>query len=272
MSGCTRTEASGTEFWFAGDVYLGGPRQVLDAGLDRELNGWGVVNLEAPVGEAVAGGDLRLVHRADALPSLVDAGVAAAQIVNNHAGDAGPAGAAQTRDALGAVGLAAFGGSDRAVVGGATLVAYDLSDGLPADLSDALRDARPQIVAFHTTGEPSPEPVPALREAVDLAVAAGARVIVAQGSHVFGPVERRGDTVIAWGLGNLAFDCPCTRHRDALALSVRLGDRVDARVVPVRAGLDGAPAALHPDAESILDVLGALSPTPIERDDVGASF
>ncbi len=254
-------------------MYLDGPRPVLDASLAGELRGFGVVNLEGPVGVGLPGEGLRLVHDPGALASLTTAGIAFASIANNHASDAGPGGPDATAQALQDAGIAAFGGDRLAIRDGVNFAAYDLEQGVPADLAERLAVApHPLVVAFHVTGDASPEPSPVLREAVDVAVAAHAEVIVAHGTHVFGPVERRDGSVIAWGLGNLAFDCKCTNHADGLVLVVALGDSTSARVVPIHAGLLGAPATLAFDLDAYLDTLGALSRSPLTREGAGARF
>ena len=239
MSACGPNTPPPVELWLAGDVYLATSRPVVDEALAAELRGFGVVNLEGPVGTALPGEGLRLVHDPASLPALATAGIAAASVANNHAADAGPG--AVTADALADVGIAAFGGDRIASRSGVSFAAFDLAGGVPPDLAARLSGVEhPLVVAFHVTGDASPEPSPVLREAVDLAVAARAEVIVAHGTHVFAPVERRDGSVIAWGLGNFAFDCRCTNHTDGLALVVSLGPTITARVVPIHAGLEGA--------------------------------
>ena len=90
--------------------------------------------------------------------------------------------------------------------------------------------------------------------------------MVAHGTHVVGPVERRGATVIAWGLGNLLFDCTCTDASEAVILRVELGPGLRAEVIPVRAGLGGAAVAPAPDALGILDLLDAIGAAPLRRE------
>jgi poly-gamma-glutamate capsule biosynthesis protein CapA/YwtB (metallophosphatase superfamily) len=248
--------------WIAGDVHLAVPRPLLAPALRDELDGVGFVNLEGPVGAARTDidpdGTVHLVHDGAVLGALRDAGVGVVGVANNHAGDAGPDGIEVTRRAVEAAGLVATPGR----LAGVDVVQVDLEDALPADLPDRLAGA--EVVAFHVTGPPDPRPSELLRAAVDLAVEAGAKVVVAHGTHAFGPVERRGEAVIAWGLGNLDFDCPCTRSRDGLVLEVTLGDPVTARIVPIAAGLDREPATLAADPAAILDVVSALSPTSLE--------
>ena len=122
------------------------------------------------------------------------------------------------------------------------------------------------IATFHTTGVPSYLPSPELRREVEGALEAGATVVAVHGSHLIGPVERRGAAVVAWGLGNLVFHCECTREDEGLVLEVRLapGRVLEAAVVPVRAGLVG-PARPAGDADGVFDLLEALGSSPLRR-------
>jgi hypothetical protein len=252
------TKRGRTELWIGGDVELGDGHARFE-GLDRVLDGAaGMVNLEGPVGSR--GG---LVWNApQGLASLRAAGVRVAGIANNHALDRGAEGLAATRAALDAAGILT---ADRARLDGVTITAHDLGEGLPDHLAAELAGA--VVATFHVTGPPSYLPRPPLREAVDLALAAGALVVAAHGSHALGPIERRGRAVIAWGLGNLIFDCDCTREIDGAILRVSIdGGEVAARVVPIDAGLRGAPARPAHDPGLILDLFEALGSSPFGRD------
>lgn len=251
---CTRAPES---LWFGGDVYLGEPRPWLDDALRVQLPNQGVINLEAGVGAAtgadpqVTNGSVRLVHDAATLDSF--RGVWA-DIANNHFADGDADGLSRLTD----LGLKPFGGAaGRLDAGGGSIAGVDLSAGLPPDLAEQVANAR--IVVFHTDGEPSPKPSATLETAVEIALIAGAQVVVAHGTHAWAPVERRGDAIIAWGLGNLAFDCHCTNGRDALIVSVDLSKpRPEAVVIPIEAGLYGAPARASRDPAAILELLHAL--------------
>jgi hypothetical protein len=157
------------------------------------------------------------------------------------------------------------------------ITAHDLGGGVPAGLSSELADARALgdalLSTFHVTGPPSYLPRPELRAAVDIALAAGARVIAAHGTHALGPVERRGGAVIAWGLGNLLFACDCTDEVDGLILRVSI-DRheVRARIIPIDAGLRGGDARNGHNPSLILDLLDALGSSPLRREASAAFF
>lgn len=128
--------------------------------------------------------------------------------------DAGANGPQQTVQALQRVGIVPSGGPAGPgifAVGGFRIVvaAYDLSVGVPRNLQEGLEAARQEgdllIASFHVDGPPSYLPRPELRSAVKIALEAGAKIVVGDGTHAIGPVERRGDMVVPWGLGNLVF-------------------------------------------------------------------
>jgi poly-gamma-glutamate capsule biosynthesis protein CapA/YwtB (metallophosphatase superfamily) len=225
--------------------------------------------------------------------------VVVAQVSNNHALDLGARGQKATRAALLDAGITAAGaapGQPMAVVlrnqKAVAVVAYDLSTLLAnaaagsinpggtngdsraavsrevtAAVARAERRVDVVVVMFHVTGPPSYVPAPELVWAVDAAVAAGAQIVAAHGTHAPARVERRGPAVIAWGLGNLVFSCPCTDERDGLVLRATVADgRVtSAAVIPVDAGLQGEPARLSRDPELMFDLLQALGSSPLSR-------
>lgn len=253
--------------WLAGDVFLAYPAADRLATLGASLRGAGVVNLEGPVGpgdapQVALGPPVVLVHAPTALDALGGAGVRAVGIANNHRADAGADGPALTREATTARGLLAVDERGAVLVAGdgsprvaltAHLVDGAVPPGLERDLRAAASRADVLVATFHTGDAPGS----AVRQAVDAAIAAGARAVAVHGSHEVGRVERRGGAVVAWGLGNLAFDCACTSSADGIALELELyadGPAL-ATVVPVRAGLQGAPAvrATGADADRILD-------------------
>jgi poly-gamma-glutamate capsule biosynthesis protein CapA/YwtB (metallophosphatase superfamily) len=192
-----------------------------------------------------------------------------AGIANNHAGDAGPGGVAVTARALRDGGVTPAGlasGAAVVLVDGlrVAITAHDLGAAVPAGLADELRRARRGadvlVATFHVTAPPSYLPTPVLEQAVERALEAGAAVVAAHGTHMIGAVERRGRAVVVWGLGNLAFACECTHETEGLLVEVDLGPdgAGAATVIPIQAGLAGAPAAPAPDANGIFDLLRAL--------------
>lgn len=283
IAGC-RADAPVVEpgaLWFGGDVHLGASARGGVEGIAAILGGAaGIVNLEGPVGEGAGGARIEgarvwLANPVAAPAWLRAQGIVAASIANNHAGDAGPDGLAQTAARLRAGGVHPAGGpagAARFTVGGTvvTFLAHEAEEpGLHDALATGLREGEGtfRAVALHVSGARSYLPSPALRGAVDGAIAGGADVVVVHGSHVLGPVERRGGAVVAWGLGNLLFDCVCTTETEALVLRVALGPHGPgvAEVVPVTAGLGGLGVTPAADAAGVFDLLDALESSPLTR-------
>jgi poly-gamma-glutamate capsule biosynthesis protein CapA/YwtB (metallophosphatase superfamily) len=270
--------------WLGGDLHLGTSGASVEArlaALARVTGGAsGIVNLEGPVvddGADVPRG--RLGNGAGLVAGLARAGIRVAGVANNHAGDHGPAGAARTIGSLRAAGVTPVGGEAGPAIidAGGTRVAvvqHDLAHGVPAGspagLAAELGVARLLgdllVVTFHVTGPPSYLPPPELRTAVDEAVAAGADVIAAHGSHALGAVERRGRAVIAWGLGNLLFHCDCTDERDGALLLIHLdeGRLRAAAIVPIDAGLGGSAATPAADPMLTFELLASLRSSRLE--------
>lgn len=300
ITGCQRDEGEPPSqppgptpaLWFGGDVHLGvAPRGGL-SGIEGLLDGAvGVVNLEGPV---VAGpgfaevttGVVRLANPAGSGAFLRANGVGAVSVANNHAGDsAGGVAGAASGDGTGVTAAALrgdvvpFGGAagrGALTVGGVDVVlfAHDLGElDVPGAVTRELAGERGITVeSFHVTGPPSYLPRAELVAAVDAAVTAGADIVVAHGTHVVGPVERRGGAVIAWGLGNVLFDCTCTEEDEAVVLRVELGEGLRAEVIPVRAGMHGAGATLFEDPAGVLDLVAALGGSPLQRTGEGGRF
>jgi len=271
--------------WFGGDVNLGNARNPVLKQLEDILKGAaGIVNLEGPVAEQLPSGKkLKLRNAREALGQLREAGVRVAGIANNHALDAGASGPQETVQALQRVGIVPSGGPTGPAVFSAegiriVVATYDLSGGVPPKLEKDLDAARQLgdllIASFHVDGPPSYLPRPELRSAVKIALEVGAKIVVAHGTHAIGPVERRNDLVVAWGLGNLVFNCDCTNEREGLLLEVTLrGGKVDsASVIPIEAGLRGEPARLSSDPDGVFDLLKAIGSAKLFRNGQRASF
>ena len=275
------------DLWLGGDLFYGDrdPAALLEPLAPLVEGARGYVNLEGPADRSPGGGaaswtdaDGR-VHLHNTVHGITpELGLLAVGVANNHRLDAADPDAADR--ALIADGVAALGAS--VVHLGALRVAMvqvDLAPDLPPTFAAEAAKLRAQadalVVAFHVRGVASYLPSPALRTAVSAAEQAGAGVVVAHGTHAIGPVERRGGMVIAWGLGNVAMACDCTRETDAILLRVRFtpeGKVEHARVLPIRAGLQGAPAQPSTDPRGILDLLTAIGSTPVESDGSGGSF
>lgn len=248
--------------WFGGDVHVG------DGGLPAlPLAGLGVVNFEGPIGEGPSSAE----HLVNASASLQ--GVKVAWVENNHADDEGEEGRQRTRAGLEAAGIAPAG---VAVAGRVVFMGVDLQKGaFGADFDEARSRADVLVVGFHVTGPPLLLPPPELEVAVDLALAHGATLVVAHGTHAIARVERRGPAVIAWGLGNLMFACPCTDQKDGLVVEVELdgaGHVGGAWAVPVTAGLQGGVPALSDQPELVFDLLESLNSSALVRAGARARF
>jgi len=267
------------DLWLGGDVNLGDGGRGQLQGISGIVQGAaGIVNLEGPVAKQrqLNHSGLRLWNAPQALPELKASSVNVAGIANNHAGDAGALGPRQTADQLRRQAMLPAGGpagSAVIMVSGISIAvtAHDLTRGVPpnlaADLAAARRRAEVLVATFHVTGPPSYLPRPELKRAVEIAYRVGALVIAAHGTHVIGPVERRKNTVIAWGLGNVAFACDCTSEQEAILLRVQLepGRILSAEVVPIQAGINNGPALPSKDANGIFDLLEAIGSRKLER-------
>jgi poly-gamma-glutamate capsule biosynthesis protein CapA/YwtB (metallophosphatase superfamily) len=223
------------------------------------------------------------VNAPGGLELLREAGVRVAGIANNHAMDAGAGGDRVTAEAVHKAGIEPTGRQASAAVFSVeglriVVAAHDLTTGVPRELAAELAAARKRgdvlVASYHVTGPESYLPRPELRKAVEIALRADARIIVAHGTHVIGPVERRGQSVIAWGLGNLAFACDCTKEREGLVLRIRAraGGTIIASVVPIEAGLLGEAAKLSSDPKGIFDLLAAIGSSKLERRGAEADF
>lgn len=238
------------------------------AALDA-VPGVGIVNLEGPVAADGVLSAARL-HNGPAVPGALAArGVGIIGIANNHRADRGPAGVATTVAAIEAAGAQALDVArparltvgDRAVL----VVAGEPADG-DAMVAALGASADLRIASLHVVAPPSYLPAPETRAVVDRLIAAGADVIAVHGSHALGPIEWRRGRLVAWGLGNLAFDCRCTREDEALILAIEAGPMgIEARILPIRAGLHGAPLTPHPDAAGVIALLRGLG-SPVRAD------
>jgi len=261
--------------WLAGDLHLGlAPKPVLEP-LRGLLQGVGVLNLEGAVAEHPPRAEgLRLHNHPKALGMLKELNVAAVGVDNNHKLDAGRGswdGTLQHVAGSGLMALAGGGHVARLTVGDTRVVVtqHDLTGGVPRDLGRDLTAAREKdvllVALFHVSTPDSYLPPPVLKRATTAATEAGAAVVAAHGSHMVGPVVWQGNTLVAYGLGNLAFACDCTREKDAMLLRLHLAAgelrRVD--VVPIQAGLNRQPAKPHPDPAALVALLGALGSAPM---------
>jgi poly-gamma-glutamate synthesis protein (capsule biosynthesis protein) len=268
----------------AGDLQLGAattPAQLAAAGalLDGDLR---FANLEGPITArgSPAGLDgagrplapdtpIRFAAR-PAVAGWLRGQVDIVSLANNHALDQGPAGRADTVQALKAEDVAAaFDGHDATFVRGGmrvVVLARDLGGGFSRADEDALVAA---VAAAHARGDAVLVSLHGGRDGVQLPtpderhlgarlVDAGAAAVLGHGPHVVRGVERHGRGVVAYSLGNLAFACRCTDEADAAVLRFTIaadGGADDVTVVPVAAGLAGAaprPADADPQLAALI--------------------
>ncbi|PYE50428.1 CapA family protein [Deinococcus yavapaiensis] len=190
-----------------------GDWRVVLGGLRDALRGSDVtfVNLESPLTtrpKVTVGIDLRGTPKA--VRALSSAGVTVASTVNNHALDGGAAGLTESRRALRTAGVMPLTANVawRAVRGRRFAFLALQDDGRPWPLRSvraAARTADAVVVSVHWGAEFRDVTARQRRLAADL-VAAGATLVLGHGPHVLQPVERVGQAIVAFSLGNLAFD------------------------------------------------------------------
>ncbi|MBX7220772.1 MAG: CapA family protein [Blastocatellia bacterium] len=267
------------ELWFGGDVHLGttSAKNILTRLKPMTDGRIGFVNLEGAIAESPSGKNgLKLVNSESNLNNLHEAGVELVGIANNHALDNGPNSLEQTAAVLKKIGFHPIGGPAGAAIlerAGMKLVftAHDLTGGIPPKLEEELAAARKQgdllVATFHVTGPASYLPRPELKQAAQVAIGAGASVVVAHGTHAIGPVERKGQTAIAWGLGNLAFNCDCTAETEAVLLLATVENKqvTKTAIYPVTAGLHGKPALSAQNPNGTFDLLEAVGSPTLQR-------
>jgi poly-gamma-glutamate synthesis protein (capsule biosynthesis protein) len=166
---------------------------------------------------------------------LVEAGVDAVSLGNNHAADYGPTGLQDTLDALDAVGLPYAGagmneaharrpaffsidGQRVALLSYTDVmentfatadshgVALATTDVIAADVGAAKSEADIVIVALHSGIEYTDAPQPNQQSLARAAIDAGAALVIGHHPHTLQGVERYGDGLILYSLGNFVFD------------------------------------------------------------------
>jgi poly-gamma-glutamate synthesis protein (capsule biosynthesis protein) len=239
-----------------------------------------VANLECAVstrGLAVAGKQYTFRGAPVALRALPRAGLDAISVANNHSLDFGRRAFLDTLETARAAGLAAVGGGrDLAEArrpalfsaGGLRIALLAYSDLRPLgfdaghgfagtapafpELIDAdVRAARGRadlvVVYFHWGVELATTPNLRQRHLGDVALAAGAAVVLGAHPHVLQPVERPDRfRLVAWSLGNFVFaaNSPGTTSTGILLVHLALDGVRGARLVPAR--IEGVRPSLLP--------------------------
>ena len=196
---------------------------------------------------------------------LASAGFDVISLANNHAGDMGRKGAAQSHDNILKAGMQPVGvgatvrvaeapaivvrrgvrvafiartvwlrGDKRPSAAGA--IAY-VRPSQVAQLADQLRALRERtladfvVVSLHWGVEGARAPQSHQRAAARRLIDHGADVILGHHPHVLQPIERYRHGVIAYSLGNFMFDNPDVRQRDTVVFEVELRKNGDRRCV-----------------------------------------
>jgi poly-gamma-glutamate capsule biosynthesis protein CapA/YwtB (metallophosphatase superfamily) len=232
------------------------------APLQRALSGADarIVNLESAVGRCLPGGTVaqpRLCGPERGLAALVDGGVTAVTVANNHARDAGARAFENTVATLQAARVITLGASTlrsglpaAQTLGPIQVIAANLSrpahapgrdiplpapDDLAAVIAQARREdpRRPVLAILHGGREFGDEPSGFEHGFAEAAVDAGVAAVVFHGAHVVHPLEVVRGVPVHFGLGNLLFD---QRHPRAAGQVVLLRFRPDspAQVVEIR--------------------------------------
>jgi gamma-polyglutamate biosynthesis protein CapA len=210
----------------------------------------------------------KLIHLASdrrTAAALADAGFTTLALANNHLMDHGIPGLRDTIAALEEVGLAYAGAGetmdeaariDHQEHGGLTVATLSFSDAyvvgfvarafqggvLSADeqrasrlIREAAANADLVITHFHWGTEYGFAPTRQQRELAEMAAAAGADVVIGHHPHVLQTVERIGDTLVLYSLGNFVFDQGWSRTRESTLARYELGSDGRARVsfVPI---------------------------------------
>jgi gamma-polyglutamate biosynthesis protein CapA len=231
----------------------------------------------------------KLIHLASdrrAAQAIADAGFTTLALANNHLMDHGIPGLRDTIAALEGVGLAYTGAGedlDDAIEidyqdhDGITVATLSFSDAhvvgfvarafqggvLGAEPDRASRlireaDANADLVVahFHWGTEYGFAPNRDQRDLARMAAMSGADIVVGHHPHVLQSVERIGDTLVLYSLGNFVFDQGWSRTRESTIARYQLGSDGQARVefVPIEVR-EGAPRV----------VAGPLAPYRRER-------
>jgi poly-gamma-glutamate synthesis protein (capsule biosynthesis protein) len=243
----------------------------------RQARSVAFANLESPLTtlpQIVGGYDLRAPP--EAVAALHVAGFDAVSLANNHALDAGEAGLRETASTLRGVGIIPWMEATPMVIAQVPSVrglAFDDS-AVPLDIAsaaaavaDAAAQAEVVVVSIHWGGEYQAAPS-ARQQAIASALSeAGARVIAGHGPHVLQRVERMGETLVAYSLGNFLFDqhypLDC-RWGAILRVTLRGAQVVDVEAIPTVAEWGRVRRADVETAEAIMDRLELESRKEIE--------
>ena len=243
-----------------------------------------IANLECAVstgGAPVPGKEYTFRGSPGALPAVAEAGIDVLSLANNHSLDFGREALLDTvrhvrRNGIATVGggrdLAAARRPARFELGGLRIAVlaysdvrpygFDAGPGLPGaapafselidpDVRKARRTADVVVVYFHWGTELATTPDARQRSLADVALRAGATVVLGAHPHVLQPVQRGGRKLVAWSLGNFVFGAHSAGTTSTGVLLTRLNAHgvsqaqlVPARIAGVRPALDARYAAI----------------------------
>ena len=144
---------------------------------------------------------------------LKEGGVDAVSLANNHSLDYGTAGLQETRQVLSDLSIAAGGDkeallytTDRGLKIG-VYTAYHIGKAEVRQAIESLRQQGAQVIiaAFHMGTEGSYTPTAWQREICRYAAECGAQIVYNSHPHVLQPMERWGESVILYSMGNFCF-------------------------------------------------------------------
>ena len=171
---------------------------------------------------------------------LTEGSVEAVTLANNHTLDYGKTGLQETRQVLKDLGVAAGGDGETFL--------YTASRGLKIGVYTAYHFDRPQIrqgietlqnqgaeliiAAFHSGAEGSYTPTARQKDMFRYAADCGAHIVYNSHPHVLQPMERYGDSVILYSLGNFSFGGNRNpSDKDTVVIQVEVERQADGSVV-----------------------------------------
>lgn len=175
---------------------------------------------------------------------LLEGGIDAVTLANNHSGDYGKTGLADTRQVLSDLGIAAGGDKETFLYTtdrGLTIGVYTAYHIGKAEVRQAVDDLRAQgaqiiIAAFHMGTEGSYSPTAWQKEICRYAAECGAHIVYNSHPHVLQPMERWGESVILYSMGNFCFGGnrnPSDKDTAVVQIAVQLREDGTAEVTDV---------------------------------------
>ena len=213
---------------------------------------------------------------------LKEGGVDAVSLANNHSLDYGAAGLRETRQVLSDLSIAAGGDqetflytTERGLRVG-IYTAYHIGQAQIRQAVDELREQGAQVIvaAFHMGTEGSYTPTAWQREICRYAAECGAHIVYNAHPHVLQPMERWGESVILYSMGNFCFGGnrnPADKDTAVVQVSVEVAEDGTAElgevtVIPCRVSSradrnDYCPTPYDPDSREAARVRSKLDGT-----------